>query len=205
MNRTFDILPRDFYDRDTLIVARELLGKLLIRVINGSYLIGIISETEAYTDDAASHAFKGLTNRNSALFGPVGMSYVYFTYGIHYCFNIVARESTVAPAGGVLVRAIIPVEGQEVMLSYCKGKTLRLDGPGRLTQALAITSKSNNLDLTQVTSELFVASGYPVQDKDVAITPRIGISRATENLWRFVITQEAQKSLSSQAVKIKKC
>ncbi|MBA3954720.1 DNA-3-methyladenine glycosylase [Candidatus Dependentiae bacterium] len=201
MKRNFTVLSPEFYDRDTLIVARELLGKLLVRVIDGTYLVGIITETEAYTDDAASHAHTGQTDRNSPMFGPVGRSYVYFTYGIHYCLNVVARETATCVAGAVLIRALMPVEGQETMLSNRKGKSpLKLDGPGRLTKAYAVTNKSNNLDLTQDTGELFIADGYHIQDINVSLSPRIGISQAKDNLWRFAITQEGQKLLSSQII-----
>lgn len=95
------ILTRDFYQRDTLIVAQELIGKILIRKINGEILSGRIIETEAYrSDDPACHAYRGKTERTKALFGIPGHTYVYFTYGCHYCLNIVARDEQM-PAGGV--------------------------------------------------------------------------------------------------------
>ena len=101
------ILPKKFYQRDTVVVAKELLGKKLTRKIGNYEISGTIIETEAYRhkDDPASHAFRNITDRNKVMFGEVGISYVYFTYGMHYCFNVVAKKMKV-PAGAVLIRGI---------------------------------------------------------------------------------------------------
>ena len=110
------ILPKKFYQRDTVIVAKELLGKKLTRKIGNYEISGIISETEAYRhkDDPASHAFRSITSRNKVMFGEVGIAYVYFTYGMHYCFNIVAKKLKI-PAGAVLIRGINPEKGIKKM------------------------------------------------------------------------------------------
>ena len=106
------ILPKKFYQRDTVIVAKNLLGKKLVRRVGNYEMSGIITETEAYRhkDDPASHAFKKMTDRNSIMFGEVGMAYVYFTYGMHYCFNVVAKNDKIS-AGAVLIRGINPEKG----------------------------------------------------------------------------------------------
>ena len=110
------ILPREFYSKDTVTVAKNLLGKKIIRKIGHSEMSGIITETEAYghSDDLASHACRKITDRNKIMFGDVGFAYVYFTYGMHFCFNVVAKSPKIA-AGAVLVRAIQPEKGITVM------------------------------------------------------------------------------------------
>ncbi len=107
-----NILPREFYLKNTVIVAKNLLGKRIVRKIGRHVVSGIITETEAYRhkDDPASHAFREITDRNKVMFGDVGMAYVYFTYGMHYCFNVVAKNSKIE-AGAVLIRAIQPEKG----------------------------------------------------------------------------------------------
>ncbi|MEJ2259252.1 MAG: DNA-3-methyladenine glycosylase, partial [Nitrosopumilaceae archaeon] len=109
-------LPREFYARDTVIVAKKLLGKKLVRKIGNKKISGIITETEAYKhkDDPASHAFRNKTDRNRAMFEEVGRAYVYFTYGMYFCFNVVARNPK-TEAGAVLIRAIHPEKGIEIM------------------------------------------------------------------------------------------
>ena len=115
------VLPRSFYSRDTVKVAKDLLGKKLVRKIKNKTISGIITETEAYRfkDDPASHAFRGVTERNKVMFGEVGVAYVYFTYGMHYCFNVVARNSNY-DAGAVLIPSIMHKVDDEVRSSpYC--------------------------------------------------------------------------------------
>ena len=109
-------LPRSFYSQDTITVAKNLLGKRIVRKIDNTELSGVISETEAYRhkDDPASHAFRKITERNKVMFGEVGKAYVYFTYGMHYCFNVVAKNSKF-DAGAVLIRSIVPEKGIEIM------------------------------------------------------------------------------------------
>jgi len=106
------VLPRSFYSRDTVMVAKDLVGKTLVRKIGGKLISGIITETEAYryTDDPASHAYRGMTERNKAMFGEIGRAYVYFTYGMYHCLNTVARNSHF-DAGAVLIRGLEPKQG----------------------------------------------------------------------------------------------
>ena len=185
----------DFYSRHTAIVARGLIGKKLVRLCkDGSgklkRLSGIIYETEAYgsKDDPASHAFNGITNRNSVMFGEVGKAYVYFIYGIHYCMNVTARAPS-SEAGAVLIRSLLPVEGIDIMVSLCnaKDKLTLANGPGKLTKAMGINRWHNGINLTDLRSALHIEEG--IVPKKVISTPRIGINRATEKCWRYIIIQ----------------
>ncbi|NIM26110.1 MAG: DNA-3-methyladenine glycosylase [Nitrososphaeria archaeon] len=185
------LLPRSFYARDTVTVAKDLLGKKLVRKIGNRTISGIITETEAYRhkDDPASHAFRRKTDRNRAMFEEVGRSYVYFTYGMYFCFNVVARKPSVE-AGAVLIRGIHPEKGIEIMKKN-RGKDnekILANGPAKLTQALKITRKHYGLDLTK-NSELFIKSG-PYRRKKITSTPRVGIREATDKLWNFKIKVE---------------
>jgi DNA-3-methyladenine glycosylase len=184
------LLPRSFYNRDTVIVAQELLGKIVMRMINKNTILkGRIIETEAYTGlhDAASHSYGGKRVRNAPLFGPVGHAYVYFTYGMYYCLNFVARAPAI-PAGGVLIRAVEPLAGIEYMEKMRhKHSTHGLtNGPGKLTQALAINRDLNGHDVTKK-GELFVVDAPDIAQKDIIVTTRIGISKAEQELLRFYI------------------
>ncbi|MCV0398692.1 MAG: DNA-3-methyladenine glycosylase [Nitrosarchaeum sp.] len=180
-------IPREFYLQDTVVAAKNLLGKKITRVIGGQEVSGIIVETEAYRhkDDPASHAHRRITERNKAMFGEVGRAYVYFTYGMHYCFNVVARNSR-HDAGAVLIRAIKPINGIEVMKKNRKANDLRnlANGPAKLAQALQITKEQYGTDLTKRGS-LFITEGISV--KKFSANPRIGIKEATEKLWNFKI------------------
>ena len=182
-------LSRSFYARDTVDVARDLLGKILVRKIGNKIISGIITETEAYRykDDPASHSFAGLTERNKAMFGSVGISYVYFTYGMHYCMNAVARDSNYE-AGAVLVRALEPKEGLNFMIKQRKINEISnlTNGPAKLTQALQITKKQYGEDLTKQ-SGLFIVDGIKIKESDIVKRPRVGIKKATDNLWNFTI------------------
>lgn len=182
------ILPRAFYDRDTHIVAQELLGKVIIRTINDVTLSGRIVETEAYTfDDPACHAAKGKTKSNAALFGTVGHAYIYFIYGNHYCLNFVARDAQTC-AGGVLIRALEPIDGIVQMQKYRNMENVHMltNGPGKLAQALHITKALYGVDVTQV-GDLYVCNAPRVNAEAIAAVPRIGISKAQEKLWRYYI------------------
>jgi len=184
-------LPSSFYQRPTEVVARDLIGKRLARIIrkNGRAfrLAGTMVETEAYgySDDPASHACKGPTARNRVMFGDVGKAYVYFTYGNHFCVNVSARSSRTA-AGAVLIRGIEPVEGIEMMRQFrpVDDAFSLTSGPGKLTQALKITSALNEVDMTDPESELHIEFG--IKPARVLATPRIGITRAGYKEWRFV-------------------
>lgn len=181
-------LPRKFYARDTVIVAKELLGKRLVRKIGTKTISGIIIETEAYRhkDDSASHAFRRKTERNRAMFEEVGRAYVYFTYGMYFCFNVVARKPNV-DAGAVLIRAIHPEKGIEIM-KINRGKKMEsilANGPAKLTQAFDISKEHYGLDLTS-NKELYISEGL-VKKKKITASPRIGIKTALDNLWNFKI------------------
>jgi DNA-3-methyladenine glycosylase len=180
-----------FYQRPTEVVAKDLVGKKLFRTIRNNNkqfrLAGIIVETEAYgySDDLASHAYVGPTDRNKVMFGNVGRAYVYFTYGNHFCLNVSARRSKVE-AGAVLIRGIEPVEGVELMRQFRPVDDIfsLTSGPGKLTQALNITSSLNGTDMTNPESEIYI--GFGKRPKRIVTTPRIGITRAMDKEWRFV-------------------
>lgn len=185
------LLNKAFFNRPTHLVAQDLLGKRLIRIWRGQRISGIIIETEAYqSDDPACHAFRGMTERNKALFGPVGHSYVYFIYGNHYCVNIVARAEDL-PAGGVLIRALIPDEGIEIMKKARGTQRIQdlTNGPGKLTQALHITRAQEGIDMTKE-GALFIELGITVPASAIVATPRIGISCGTDTLWRFMVEKK---------------
>ena len=178
-------LPRRFYNRDTVSVAKDLLGKILVRKIGKQELTGIIIETEAYKgkNDPASHASKKKTERNKVMFGQVGWSYVYFTYGMHYCFNVVAKKEE-DKSGAVLIRAIRPQHGIKHMIKNRKTNVVSnlANGPGKLTQAMQITLKQYNLDLTK-NSSLFIIDGK--KPAKIIAKPRIGIKTGISKLWNF--------------------
>ena len=178
-------IPRKFYRRDTARVARDLLGKRLVRKIGRGVMSGVITETEAYKhrDDPASHAFKSMTRRNRAMFGEVGMAYVYFTYGMHYCFNVVARSAGVE-AGAVLIRAVRPEKGINMMQKNRGMENIDnlADGPAKLTQAMRIADSHYGTDLTS-SHVLYIADGP--KPKKIAASARIGIRQATDRLWNF--------------------
>ena len=181
------ILPREFYSEDTVKVAKNLLGKKIIRKIGQHKISGIITETEAYQykDDPASHAFGKITERNKIMFENVGSSYVYFTYGMHFCFNVVARSSKIK-AGAVLIRAIHPEKGIAIMQKNRGNVNLKnlTNGPAKLAQALAITKEHYGIDLTK-NSKLHISEG--IKPKEIIASPRIGIKKATDRLWNFKI------------------
>lgn len=183
------IIPQEFYGRNTIDVAKDLLGKILVRVVGRKTLSGVIVETEAYrsTDDPASHSYRGKTERNSVMFGEVGHAYVYFTYGNHYCLNIVAKEES-TPAGAVLIRAIEPVEGIKLMHGLRKTNDLYnlTSGPGKLTKALNITKKQNGVDVTKK-GEMYILNGNDASDSSIIAASRIGIRVALDKQWRFLI------------------
>ena len=179
-------LPRKFYARNTVTVAKELLGKRLVRQIGNNTISGIIMETEAYrfADDPASHAYRGMTERNKAMFGQVGRAYVYFTYGMYYCFNVVARSKNYE-AGAVLIRGIEPEKGIKFMIKNRKTKALvnLTNGPAKITQAMKIDKKQYGADLAKM-SELFIAEGFE-NKKRIISNNRIGIKNGIEKLWNF--------------------
>lgn len=185
-------LPRSFYDRPTVTVARELLGARLVRVEGGRRLAGWIVEAEAYVGetDLACHARAGRTPRTAAMYGPPGHAYVYFTYGNHWMLNAVTEREGFPAA--VLVRAILPVEGLEVISARRGGRGT--DGPGKLTQALGITGEQYGLDLTEANGVLWIETGRTVPERAVTKGPRVGLNTVPEPWksmpWRFLARLE---------------
>lgn len=190
MSQPQETLPRDFYLSDTRVVAQKLLGQIVQRRLpSGEMLSGIIVETEAYmTDDPACHAYRGQTPRNSAMFGPPGHAYVYFTYGLHMMLNLVCAPK--GTAEGVLIRALEPVEGVDTMRENRGGisETRQLtNGPGKLTQALALTRLSHNgLDVTGSESEIQILA-HTYLPLEMVTTTRIGITQGVDLPWRYYI------------------
>lgn len=180
-------LDRRFYRRSTPRVARDLLGKILVRVYDGNILAGKIVETEAYCgeSDPASHAAAGRTERTEIMFGPPGYAYIYLIYGKYYCLNAVTE--TEGKAGAVLIRALEPLQGIKIMQRFRPSGNLKelTSGPGKLCQALAIDHQLNGADLLGNT--LFLLSAPPIPEKMVAATPRIGVSAARNVPWRFIV------------------
>jgi len=178
------ILPRAFYARPTVEVARDLLGKVLVH----GRTAGIIVETEAYPggDDRASHSSRGITGRTRVIFGPPGHAYVYFIYGMYECLNIVAEPD--GTAGCVLIRAIEPVAGIDIMRRRrptARGIEDLANGPGKLTLALDITRRHYGADVTR--GPLVVRAPREPRPVPIAATPRIGITHCADRLLRFVI------------------
>ena len=184
-------LPPRFYDRDPEQVARDLLGCIVAHRAPDGVTAGRIVETEAYLGphDPACHAVAGLTKRTRWLFGPPGRAYVYFIYGVHWCLNAVTREEGFGSA--VLIRALEPVEGIPLMRerrAVARDRDLT-NGPGKLCQAMAITGAQNGLSLAD--SPLTMHAGAPLPDDAVAVTPRIGITKAADWPLRWIVRDSA--------------
>lgn len=180
-------LPREFYNRYTLIVARELLGTRLVRILDGVRLVGLITEVEAYIgeEDLGCHAKSGKTKRNAVMYGPPGHAYVYFTYGMHWMLNAVTEQTGFSAA--VLIRAIDPVEGSNIISARRQGRDTL--GPAKLTQALGIDGALNGISLCDPDSGLWIEAGIPVADDDILTGPRVGLFTVPEPWkslpWRF--------------------
>lgn len=195
-------LTRRFFQRPTLMVARDLLGARLVRVErDGSRTSGLIVEAEAYvgSDDLGCHARAGRTARNASMWGPAGHAYVYFTYGMHWCLNVVA-EADGFPAA-VLLRALVPVEGWEAMRRR-RGPAGERDltgGPARLCQALGIDRRFDGHDLCGPEAILFVETGVSIPELDVSKGPRVGLNKVPEPWrslpWRFLVRPSALAAL----------
>lgn len=184
-------LSRSFFSRETIDVAYELIGKKIVRHLDDELLIGRIIETEAYRgmDDAASHAYRGRTNRNIPMFGPPGYTYVYFIYGMHWLFNISAHIDGIP--GGILIRALAPEQGLVTMQKLRDGKPPHqlTNGPARLAQALKLDVSFNNIDLV-THPELYLTEGTLKHDETIETGPRIrvpGDQLAKIRPWRFWI------------------
>ena len=183
-------LERDFYLQDTIFVAQNLLGKHLYRRYRGKYLIGKIVETEAYReDDPASHTYNGKTQRNEVMYWTGGHLYVYFTYGMHYCCNVVTEVEGRGCA--VLIRAVEPLEDIKTMMKFRNfSNNVKIynltNGPAKVCQAFAITKKDNGKDLCE--DEIFIVdSNIRLNNDEIERAKRIGIKDGLEKQWRFYI------------------
>lgn len=186
-------LERNFYTRKVLVVAKQLLGKVLVKIERGKILAGKIVEVEAYDGalDKAAHTFTGKTKRNYIMFNEGGFFYVYFTYGNHFCCNVVTGKKNQGTA--VLIRAVEPVAGIEMMIKNRYGRELLNDkekynltsGPGKVCQAMAITRKHYGLDLTG--DKIYILEQPKINSGKIVKAKRIGIKKSAELPWRFYI------------------
>lgn len=192
------IIAREFYNRPALEVARDLLGCRLIRVQSGQRLSGLIMETEAYQgeEDLGCHASAGRTPRTNVMYGAPGHAYVYFTYGMHWLFNVVTSPLNTPAAA--LIRAIRPDEGAALMAENRPFNAMKsgwTNGPAKLTQALKITKAFNEVDLCHKGNDLWIETGEGIPDELVSQTARVGLNSVPEPWrsipWRYVVDQGA--------------
>jgi len=184
-------LPQRFYQREVTLVARDLLGMHLVRQVGDQRVSGIIIETEAYRgeEDLACHARHGKTPRTEVMYGEAGRAYIYFTYGMHWLLNVVTGE--VGFPAAVLLRAIIPLQGTEIITANRAGRPEKewCNGPAKICQALQISGAMNGIDLTTNSAGLWIEEAPPVPDSRVVTGARIGIGTVPEPwksiLWRF--------------------
>lgn len=192
-NSSFKKLKRNFYTRDLLLVARELLGKILVKENGKEILSGKIVEVEAYDGDTdeAAHTFIGKTKRNEVMFGEGGFLYVYFTYGAHFCCNVVTGIEGKGTAA--LIRAVEPAEGVEKMITNRFGRKLinekekhnLTNGPGKVCQAFKINKEHYGIDLTG--NEIYLLNRPKLKDEEIVVTQRVGIKKSVHFPWRFYI------------------
>jgi DNA-3-methyladenine glycosylase len=193
MNHDMNPLPHFFYLQPTLQVARNLLGKHIIRLSGDKLLTGIIVETEAYRhNDPASHSFRGKTQRNEVMFYEGGHLYVYFTYGMHFCANVVTGKEDMGEA--VLIRAVEPIAGIEMMMKNRFPKLSSINhqaminltnGPAKFCQEFGIARQENGSNLFD--GEIRITEGDPIPSKQIKRSSRIGIQQGLEKQWRFFI------------------
>ncbi len=186
-------LDRNFYTHELLTVAKELLGKILVKKDKGQILSGRIVEVEAYDGsiDEAAHTFIGKTKRNEIMFGIGGFFYVYFTYGAHFCCNVVTGE--IGKGTAVLIRAIEPLKGIDFMIKNRFNKNLvnekekynLTNGPGKICQAMSINKTHYGLDLTG--NKVYILDAPNIKEEDIVVSKRIGIKKSIDLPWRFYI------------------
>jgi DNA-3-methyladenine glycosylase len=197
---TIMVLQKDFYRKNTITLAKDLLGTFLVHDSSEGTTIGRIVEVEAYlgADDPASHTYRGQTPRNRAMFGEPGHAYIYFTYGMYYCFNVTAAESGVGH--GILVRAVEPVDGIEIMGRRRKSSIFNLqstigetpavltNGPAKLVIAMGITKDLYGHDLTMPPLYILSRDHFKeIEFQEVVTTTRVGIKEGRDKLLRFYI------------------
>ncbi len=199
--------PRSFYNGNVCDVAQRLLGQVFIRILpDGSRLSGRIVEVEAYAQDGdpASHSYRGRTERNAVMFGEAGRLYVYFTYGMHFCCNVVTGPEGQGDA--VLIRALEPLEGRDIMAFHRYGRTHitareemnLLNGPAKLCKAFGIDRKMNGYDLCGETVR--IVSGNDPRPPHVGRSSRIGIGSGSELAWRFFIPESDRLSKPGKGI-----
>jgi DNA-3-methyladenine glycosylase len=186
-------LKKSFYRRELISVARDLLGKMLVKSNGREFLAGKIVEVEAYDGDLdeAAHSYGGITKRNEIMFEAGGYLYVYFTYGAHHCCNVVTGKKGQGTA--VLIRAVEPVLGLERLIKNRFGRKLKNEkellnltsGPGKVCKAFRIERKHSDTDL--MGKEIFILDGEKIKSKDIGVSKRIGITRSVDLPWRFFI------------------
>lgn len=194
-------LRRNFFTRNTVQVARDLLGTRLVKIENGKRIGGIICEAEAYRgeEDQGCHAKAGRTARTQVMYGPAGHAYVYFTYGMHWMLNTVCEDEGFPAA--VLIRAIWPVEGVQMIKARRSPQPQKFwtNGPAKLCQALGIDGSYNQLDLCAPEGVLFIEHGDPIPDSAVTTGPRVGFNNVPEPWlsipWRFMVHQNFLETL----------
>jgi len=190
-----DKLSASFYARDTVRVARALVGKRLVRMDENHRIAGMIIEAEAYRgeEDLACHCRAGRTPRTEIMYGPPGRAYVYFVYGMHWLLNIVTEKEGFP--GAVLIRAIKPEEGLDLIARRRNGRPQKnwTDGPAKLCQALAINGEANGINTCSPDAEIFIERGAEIQSAWIHQTPRIGLETVPEpwrsKPWRFILTE----------------
>jgi len=193
INLSIKKLKKSFYRRKVIVVARELLGKILVKSNSKEILAGKIVEVEAYHGDLdeAAHSYDGITQRNEIMFEAGGYLYVYFTYGAHHCCNVVTGKKGQGTA--VLIRAVEPVFGLDKMIKNRFGRKLKSDkeifnltsGPGKVCQAFKLNRNHSGTDLTG--NEIFILDDEKIRSKDIGVSKRIGITRSVDLPWRFFI------------------
>lgn len=186
-------LPKKFYTGELLKTAQNLLGKIIVKKGNRMFLTAMITEVEAYDGsiDEAAHSFKGITERTKVMFDEGGLLYVYFTYGAHFCANVVAGKAGEGKA--ILIRAVEPLNHFEVLARNRYGRKFNTEkekinltnGPGKFCQAFGITKQHNGTDLTG--DVIFILNNKRIKKENIIITKRIGITRSVELPWRFFI------------------
>lgn len=197
----------DFYNRDTIIVAKALLGCLLWRKQDNSWRPWRIVETEAYTgNDPACHAYQRKTGRAAMLYAEPGTAYVYFTYGMHFCLNVVTEP--VGVAGAVLIRALEPLPinpGEIISRPKQTPNLLRTDGPGRLARALGINQELfNGKPLTRTSHGLYISAGDKLENEQIITTTRIGITKGVDFPWRFYVLGSPWVSVRNKPAEAKR-